>query len=151
MQRGELKRLIDEAMICEHCGEPERPNDPVKDHIIPDKGSWPHRLHSMSCKNEWLAIHPRKFHEGENATLDWHLNHRRGSPVRKWRAMPFLDHGDPSVWILVIRPRFRTWVSQCLNSYCPHVTIEHDGAVLYDSRWDVPTGGPENVSHRLGP
>jgi hypothetical protein len=142
MRRGELARLIDEAMLCELCGESGRPNDPVQDHIILDKGSWSHRLHSNSCKQQWLALHPRKFHEGEKATVirHWSSGHLDKYLVRKWRTVPVLNPYDgPLVWINTIPSRCRVWDGQCHGQIdVMYITIEHDDAVLYDSRWDVP-------------
>jgi hypothetical protein len=42
----------EDAKVCEHCGEPERPGDPVQECWV-DGGCY--RLHH-DCQNEWLGI-----------------------------------------------------------------------------------------------
>jgi hypothetical protein len=64
LTRKEIRRIIDEAMLCEICGLPDEPENSVEAYLIPDKGSRRHKLHTKGCKDKWLAIHPRKFHEG---------------------------------------------------------------------------------------
>ena len=104
------------------------------------------KLHANGCKDKWLRHHPRKFHEGGKATVIRHSLYDGRildeMPVREWRTTPELSwYSGQCVWIYVLRPRFRSGANLdgCHDPGFPYfITIEHDGAVLYDSRWDVP-------------
>jgi hypothetical protein len=62
--------------------------------------------------------------------------------VREWRTVPETHwYSGQGVWIHALMPRCRSWstVDGCHDPDFPwYITIEHDGVILYDSRWDVP-------------
>ncbi|MBR0695137.1 helix-turn-helix domain-containing protein [Bradyrhizobium lablabi] len=64
----------------------------------------------------------------------WDVRQYTVSALTHYQAGP-----SPCVWIGNLRKGFRKWSSICVNpnSYW-FWTIEQDGCVIYDSRWDIP-------------
>jgi hypothetical protein len=68
------------------------------------------------------------------------LGESHRTPVRAFRVSPLPRfNGELAVGIPFVEPRKRKWRSYSVISRSKHFyTIEQDGAVIYDSRQDVP-------------
>ena len=81
--------------------------------------------------------------KGENATYVWHNAHFGLMKAEAYKlevsnVAPF-DGYDKTVWISTQRKKGRKWGPNIVRPINIHfATIERDGQIIYDSRWDVP-------------